>query len=186
VYNDKVASDHLRLDNLKLDAKTEWFNSIEIDFNKIVNEMNEFDEDLDIQFDEVSKGFDKIFYYLPKGSMQIVIFSGSALDAFGLPIERFKALVKGEKVTDIEKDLITWAFDITVNVMGSIFEKSKKSKLKSYDNAISIDKEYLNQKLAKQTVLQIHNNIANVLQIPLKDLIVNRISKNKKLIFHAY
>ncbi len=180
VYNEKVASEHLKLDNLNAVAKNNWFNKIEIDFKKLLSEMNEFEEEFDIQIDEVSKQFDKIFYYLPKGSMQVVIFGGPALDAFGLPVERFEALVNGEKATDIEKDLIEWAFEVTLNVMDAYFSKSKNKKQKSMEEAVGIAMEYLDDDLSGKVVETIFNNITEAFKIPAEEITYPAKSKKKK------
>lgn len=168
VYNEKAASEHLKLDNLNPIAKDKWFNDIEIDFNGIITEMDEFDEEFDIQLGEVSKQFDKTFNYLPKGSMQIIIFSGPALDAYGLPLERYKALLQGENATDFEKDLIEWAFEVTLNIMDAYFSKSKNKKHKSLSEAVILAGEYLNPIQSEDVVKSIFNNISDAFNIPVK------------------
>ncbi len=168
VYNEKVASEHLKLDNLNAPAKNKWFNEIEIDFKKLLNEMNEFDEEFNFQLDEVSNQFDKIFNYLPKGSMNVFIFSGPALDAFGLPLERFEALVKGEKATEVEKDLIEWAFEVTLNIMDAYFSKSKSKKRKALEEAEIIAKEYIDPIQSENTVKTILRNVTEAFGIPPK------------------
>jgi len=180
VYNAKIASEHLRLDNLKLDAKAAWFNSIEINFDRPINDMNEFDEDFDIQLDEVSKEFDKVFNYLPEGSMQVVIFSGPALDMFGLPVERFEALVIGEKATDVEKDLIEWAFEVTLNVMDAVFSKSKNKKQKSLREAVIIATEFLDTNQSEKVVKTIFENVTDAFKIPAKEIAHPVKGKRKK------
>lgn len=179
-YNDIVASEHLKLDNLDPAAKNQWFNQIEIDFSKIINEINEFDEEFDLQLDYVSEEFDEKFSFLPKGSMHVVVFSGPALDAFGLPIERFEALVKGEKVTEVEKDLIEWAFEVTLNVMDAVFSKSKKIKRNKLMHAIGIALEFLDHDTSEKVVQAIFHNILDAFNIPNKEIAKPVKAKRKK------
>jgi hypothetical protein len=179
-YNDIVAPEHLKLDNLNPVAKNQWFNQIEIDFSKIINEINEFDEEFDLQLDYVSKEFDEKFSFLPKGSMHIFVFSGPALDAFGLPIERFETLVKGEKATEVEKDLIEWAFEVTLNVMDAVFSKSKKIKRNKLMHAIGIALEFLDNDTSEKVVQAIFHNILDTFNIPNKEIAKPVKAKRKK------
>lgn len=162
-YNAEVASEHLKLDNLNSIAINSWFNQIDIDFGKIINQMKEFEEVFEQELDQVFNEFDRIFYYLPEGSMQVVIFSGPALDAFGLPIERFQNLSKGETATEFEKDLITWAFELTLSVMDAFFTRSRHKRQNELENAVSIGIEYLDRDLSKKVVQEIFKNISETL-----------------------
>jgi transposase len=180
VYNEKVASEHLKLDNLNPIAKNKWFNDIEIDFKGIITKMDEFDEEFVIQFGEVSKQFDKIFDYLPEDSMQVVIFSGPALDAYGLSFERFEALLQGENATDFERDLIEWAFEVTLNVMDAYFSNSINKKHKSLSEAVILSEEYLNPIESEDVVKSIFNNISDAFNIPVKKVTSPAKRKKKK------
>lgn len=180
VYNEKVASEHLKLDNLNALAKNKWFNEIEIDFKKLLNEMNEYEEEFNVQLDEVSNQFDKLFNFLPKGSMNVVIFSGPALDAFGLSLERFEALVKGEKVTEVEKDLIEWAFEVTLNIMDAYFSKSKSKKRNTLKEAVILAEEYLDPIQSENAVKTILRNITDTFGDPAKEPKQGNRSKKKQ------
>ena len=180
VYNENVASEHLKLDNLNAQAKNKWFSEIDIDFKKLLNEMNEYEEEFNAQLDEVSNQFDKIFNFLPNGSMNVVIFSGPALDAFGLPLERFEALVKGEKPTEVEKDLIEWAFEVTLNIMDAYFSKSKSKKRNALKEAEILAEEYLDPVQSENVVKTILRNITDAFgDFAKKPKPINRSDKKK-------
>jgi hypothetical protein len=160
-YNSKIAGDHLRLDNLNRQAKAAWFNSIEIDFKHVVSDMiSEFEETFDDEFEKVTEQFYERFPFLPEGSMVVLIFVGPALEAYGLPFERFKALLLGEdECTEIEEDILLWAFDLTMSVMGSVFEYNKKTGEKFFNEALRIAQEELSREDSLMVVKKIEATI---------------------------
>ncbi len=177
-YNQKVASDHLRLDNLNNAAKTAWFNSIELDFRKEVTKaISEFEAVFENEFEKVTEHFYDIFPFLPDGSMEVLIFVGPALEAYGLPFERFKDLILGEPPTEIEEDIITWAFEVTFNVMGSLVERGKAKRKKILDDAIKIAGEELDKETAINVVQEICNAITETIG---KEPKKSRKKKNSK------
>jgi len=128
----------------------------------------------------VSKEFDERFSYLPKGSMPIFVFSGPALEAFGLSIERFEALIRGEKATEVEKDLIEWAFEVTLNVIDAFFSKSKKIKRNKLSYAIGIALEFLDHDTSEKVVQDIFHNISDAFNIFNKEIAKPVKAKRKK------
>ena len=102
VYNQKVASDHLRLGNLNEDAKIAWFNSIEVDFDGEVDDENELMDDIDpadLDLDMISEHYDDIFYFLPPDAWRVLILAGPAFEAIGLPLKRFKEIFADDPLT---------------------------------------------------------------------------------------
>lgn len=165
-YNEKIASDHLRLDNLNDHAKQKWFESIEIDFLKEEIDDVELPDDFefpDEALDEVSNQFDQIFYFLPEGAWRILLFAGPAFEAYGLPLKRFKKIFKGELLTEIEIDLFTWAYDLTLSVFNSISTKSKKKKIKFMEEAVETGMEFLSEDEIGKVIHEINDIILHIL-----------------------
>ncbi len=159
-YNEIIAPEHLKLDNLTLSAKTAWFNSIEVNYEEDYD--TRFIETINItgnKFENTENDNYDLFPFLEEGLLPLIIFTGPALRTYGLPIERFKKLLGGEEPTEIEEDLITWAVDIVFYVMGSIFEDTKKAKKESLNIAIEIAMEFLNEQDSKEVVNEIKAQI---------------------------
>jgi len=157
-YNATVADEHLKLTNLKREAKEKWFESIEIDFDDSIDNETSDSESIDqdnLHF--ILEHFHERFPFLPEDSIIAFPFVGPALEAYGLPAERFHTLLRGEdECTEIEEDLLIWAFELTLTVMESIFEESRKRKEKAFKEALSIAMEEFD----KEDALEIVNNIA--------------------------
>lgn len=142
-YNVTIADEHLKLTNLKREAKEKWFESIEIDFDQDdSDEISTFEDFTNDDFEKAADFFYERFPFLPDGSMVALLFVGPALDAYGLPAERFHSLLKGEdECTEFEEDLLSWAFELTLTVMESVFDESKKRREKAFKEALSIAME---------------------------------------------
>jgi len=179
-YNDKVASERLKLDNLNPIAKKNWFKSIEINYSKIISNQDDSFKDFDISIEEVSKNFNNIFDYLPKDSISVFIFCSPALEAFGMPFNRFQEIVEGAEQAEIEKEAIDWAFEVTVFTMDSALARSKTKKKKSYAMAVEAARDFLELEQAEAVVKNIYNNIAEDLEIPTKDLMPDKIIKKSE------
>ncbi len=163
-YDNKIASDHLRLNNLNKDAKINWFNSVHIDFtapdNDLLFEPEDFTEEEMLRINDY---FYERFPFLPEGSSAVLLFVGPALEAYGLPFERFQELMLGDDYcTEIEEDILTWAFELTLLVMGSVFERSKKKRENFYKEAVLIAEEELARKDAIKVVNEIASGIKNM------------------------
>lgn len=169
IYNKKVASEHLRLDNLNEKAKIEWFNSIEIDFNEPIEDKGEYEDAIsDDILEEINEHIDEIFSFLPPGSFNILIFAGPALEAIGMPLERFNKLISGEPPLDIEEDIISWAFYLTENVLFSLLEKNQTKSRKFLKNAVDIALDELNEEQTTDVIYQIQNSIIKELGLKIK------------------
>jgi len=165
VYNEKIAGEHLRLDNLNGSAKVAWFKSIDIDFNNIQDEKEEINDFSDEDFKDALETLDDRLNFLPKGSLGVLLFGLPLLNAYGFPFERFKSIILGESPKDFEQDLLDWMFDTTVSIMGSIFEKTKTERKKKYEDALDIAQDFLSESVAEQAVKEIHDNIKETEQI---------------------
>ncbi len=159
-YNQKIASNYLRLDNLNEAAKVSWFNSVEIDFE---NTLNQYLPVENIPFinketrDFISY-YNNLFPFLPEGAIIYLINAGPALEAYAYPMERFKKIIEGEETTEIEEDLLLWAYNIAFEVSQSYLEKNKVKKEKLLANSITIAEEELDEKTALNVVSQIYAN----------------------------
>lgn len=166
IWNGKIANDHDRLDNSDLTSKSAWFNSIKIDFGQtesyIPDTYEIHDNYNDGPFENLKdkksmEAFDDVFYFLPKGAFNLLIFAGPALEAYEYPVERFKELLNGDEPTEIEKDILTWAFDIVAEIMTGYFDAENIDD--HFWDAVSIAYEELDQKLAVEVVSEILMNI---------------------------
>ncbi|MCF7859522.1 MAG: hypothetical protein K9N07_09430 [Candidatus Cloacimonetes bacterium] len=159
IWNSKIADNHARLDNSDLSSKSAWFNSVEIDFSNKEFDLPEDAELTDIYDDIPLKdlkkidALDEIFYFLPKGAFNLLIFAGPALEAYEYPFERFKELLNGEKPTEIEEDILKWAFDLVVEILNGFFYPEDLEH--HFFEAVSIAEEELEQKLAVEVVSKI-------------------------------
>ncbi len=157
-YNITIADEHLKLTNLKREAKEKWFESIEIDFDDSIDiETSDFgslDQDM---LQDILNNFHERFPFLAEDSIIAFPFVGPALEAYGLPAERFYTLLRGEdECTEFEEDLLIWAFELTLTVMEYVFDKSKKRREKAFKEALSIAMEEFDEDVA----LEIVNDIA--------------------------
>jgi hypothetical protein len=176
-YNQKIASDHLRLDNLNEAAKTSWFNSVEIDFSAESavhsgrdgfapgeeNFTTSFMGTKDIpKIDKVTGDFISFYNdalpFLPEGAIIYLMFAGPALEAYGYPLDRFKKIIEGEEPTEIEEDLLLWAYDLSFSVAEAYLEKDKVEKDILIEYSISIAEEELDEKTALEVVAEIYGN----------------------------
>lgn len=167
-YNQFVAADTLRLDNLNSKAKAKWFNSIDIDFQHNVSDvMSDYDDNFDEEYENVSEFFAERFPFLPERAVSVLLFVGPAIEAYGLPFERFQELMLGDdECTEIEEDILLWAFDLTMGVMGSVFERSKAKKEKYYNQALAVAKEELSEREAEKVVKAIASAIRDFEKLP--------------------
>jgi hypothetical protein len=160
VYNQKIAPDHLRLDNLNEAAKASWFNSIEIEFGKPDSTYSPVKTPPAIS--KVTKNFISFYNdalpFLPEGAIMYLIFAGPALEAYGYPLDRFRKIIEGEKPTEIEEDLLLWAYDLSFSVAEACLEKDKVEKDLLIEYSISIAEEELDDETAKKVVEEIYSN----------------------------
>jgi hypothetical protein len=80
------------------------------------------------------------------------------LQAFGYPLERFQKIIEGEEPTEIEEDLLLWAYDLSFEISNAFLEKNKVEKEKLIDWAITIAEEELDDETALDVVAQIYAN----------------------------
>jgi len=155
-YNSQIASQHLRLDNSSTEAKTAWFNSVEIEFKNINNKVDQYSKEYDITLDRYDNQFD----FLPPGAITKLMFAGPALEAYGYNFQRFKEVLDGSPVSDIEKHILLWAYNLVSEVFLSYNSKNIKKKGHHIANATSICMEELDTNKADSVVQEIYSNIA--------------------------
>jgi hypothetical protein len=174
-YNVTIADEHLKLTNLNREAKEKWFESIEIDFNQDndddISEFEDYDE-----FEEATESFYERFPFLPEGSIVALLFVGPALEAYGMPFERFNTLLRGEdECTEIEEDLLIWAFDLTLTIMEAVAERNKKKKEKIFNEAFIIAQQELNKEDSRKVINAIVKDIKE-----FEGVFIEEEQKNKK------
>jgi hypothetical protein len=169
-YNQKIASDHLRLDNLNQAAKASWFNSIEIDFSAIGGLASGEEDSLvssrvtknipviNKETKEFISFYDDLLPFLPEGAIMYLMFAGPALEAYGFPFERLKKIIEGEEPTEIEEDLLLWAHDIVFGVVTAFHEKDRIKKEKFLAASVGLACEELDEKKALEVVTEIYAN----------------------------
>lgn len=160
-YDVDVADEHLKLTNLTREAKEKWFSSIEVDFYEDFNdEILEYEDSYDDELGEETEYFYERFPFLPDGSIVALLFVGPALEAYGMPFERFNTLLRGEdECTEIEENILFWAFDLTLTVIESVFEKNKKRKEKALNEAFDIAQEELNKEDSRRVIDAIEKSV---------------------------
>jgi hypothetical protein len=174
-YNVTIADEHLKLTNLNREAKEKWFESIEIDFDQDndddISEFEDYDE-----FEEATESFYERFPFLPEGSIVALLFVGPALEAYGMPFERFNTLLRGEdECTEIEEDLLIWAFDLTLTIMEAVAERNKKKKEKIFNEAFIIAQQELNKEDSRKVINAIVKDIKE-----FEGVFIEEEQKNKK------
>jgi hypothetical protein len=160
-WNNSIADKHAMLDNSDLTAKTSWFNSVNIDFKKSagMKTMPGTTKEIQEETKEMISHYNEIFPYLPEGAVLLLLFAGPAMEAYGYPLERFNKLVNGEEPTEIEIDLLRWAYDIALLSMSAFMEKIKSKKKKYLEKSIDIAAEELDKETALGVVHDIYENI---------------------------
>jgi hypothetical protein len=157
VWNSEIADQHERLDNTDLEAKTEWFNSVEIDFDldQQLQVTKSLWDGTDIDFMDMVEYYDELFPFLPKGAIVFLTFAGPAFEAYGYPIERYTKLFNGEEPTEIEKLLLYWAHNIAYGVMAFHIEKSASNR----ENIRSATLKIAEMELDPQTARKVFDDI---------------------------
>lgn len=159
IYNQEIAADHLRLDNLNEAGKVSWFNSVEIDFEKPVNNYPPAEN---FPINNVTKEFISFyndeFSFLPESAIMYLMFAGPALEAYGYPLERFKKIADGEEPTEIEKDILRWAYDLSFGISIAYLEKNEVKKEKFLDASFYLACEKLDNKTSAKVVEDIYAN----------------------------
>ena len=158
-YNKFIAPENDRLDNSGNEAKTAWFNSVEAEFGDIDKEIDSFGRKFNIEFNKAMDYYDNLFPFLPEKSMTVLIFAGPALEAYGLPLKRFTALLNGDKITEIEKGILLWAYNLSSMTMAGFRQKTKKIRDKFLQEALEIAMEELEEKISIDVVAKIYQNL---------------------------
>lgn len=161
-YNDKIASDHFRLDNLDKTAKISWFNSVEIDFHatEIQSVIPEGSSDLNILTSKLLSHFNELFPFLPDASILHLMNATPALKAIGYPVERFVELLDGKEPSIIEVEILEWAYEVAFETADSFLEKDEFTKDKKLFWAIRKAEKKLDEDTAAEVVSHIYNKIA--------------------------
>lgn len=179
VFEKRVAPDYLRLNNLNKEAKIDWFNSIEINFDEEIDRVNELIENFDptdFDLDIISEHYDKIFYFLPPASWQVLILASPAFEAVGFPLNRFKEIFSGEPLTKIEIDLFSWAYELTLCIIEAINEKSKKRMTEAIEDALAVGLEFLSEEETEEVIKKISDLFIKL----AKGKISDKTKKKKK------
>lgn len=64
-------------------------------------------------------------------------------------------------MTEMEKDLFTWAYDLTLSVIEAVIEKSKKKSRKAMEDAIAAGLEYLSEEETERVICDIRDFFVN-------------------------
>ena len=160
-YNKLIAPEHDRLDHSTNEAKAAWFNSIQINFLSYVSGSNSLDykSKLKETTPELLKLYDQIFPFLPPGNILFVLLAVPALEAYGYPYQRFSKLLDGENPSEIEKDILRWAYTITLYLMSAFIEKKEADKKKALSYALETANKELDEKTSKKVIDEINANI---------------------------
>ena len=170
-YNTLIAPKHDRLDNSTTETKTDWFNSVEINFQTTTANQTKNNETNGREaLKEMENYYEDLFPFLPEGAVFYLILAGPALEAYGYSIERFNEVIQGKTPTPIEEDLFLWAYNLTAEIMQAYLKK-KSAREKYIKSAIYIAETNLNEKTAIETVAKIFVNIEELF---------SKLNENKK------
>lgn len=160
-YSNLIAPGHERLDNSTIEAKATWFNSLQIDYSAKSYPTNSetYKSKIRTTSKEMVLFYDKIFPYLPPGSIIFLLFSGPALEAYGYPFLRFKKLMNAEKPTEIEKDILRWAYSVTMYLLAAYTEKTETEKNKFFAESLNVVQAELEPDVARKVIAEIYANI---------------------------
>lgn len=157
-YNEKIASDHLRLDNLSPDSKVKWFESVEIDWSLLQDEPDSEDMDDDLlpedeeEVEEMRRWFYKHFPSLPDNSFEIFFTSLPALKKAGIPSEKLVEILHGRKPNRYEEDMFYWGLALTSQIIYSQQVKGKAARIKAARKAMEIASQSLSKEDAEDVI----------------------------------
>lgn len=160
-YNKLISPEHDRLDNSITEAKASWFNSIQIDYpspasvSHTINYKNKLQE----TSLEAIELYDELFSFLPPGNFVFLLLAVPALEAYGYPFQRLSKLLDGETPSAIEKDILRWAYTITLYLMSAFIEKKETDKKKALSYAIEIVNKELDEISTQKVISEINANI---------------------------
>jgi hypothetical protein len=169
-WNDKISNKHNQLDNSTTEAKTAWFNSIDIDFPSLTTLVTDNKQKIRNATKSMINYYDNIFPFLPEGAVMYLLFAGPALEAYGYSLERFSKLLHGEKPTGIEKYILQWAYDVSFGIMLAYLAKNDSIKDKLLSNSLKL----LKKELDEQTAANVLSNIYSSIQENYKNLEKNK------------
>jgi len=183
VWNESITNEKEKLDSLDTSGKAAWFNSININFDQAINSEMPAGEIKDPKelVEEIEAYYDELFPFLPEGGFKFLIFAGPAFEAFGYPIERYKKLITGEeRPTEIEEDLLLWAYNLSFGVTAACKEKDKNKKNGLLLKTIEYAEEYLDKETAMDVTAEIYTEVKNSIDDLLKRTNRKKSHKNKR------
>lgn len=153
-WNEVVTHEQEKLDSLSTKEKTDWFNSIDIDFSKEPD--YQFPLLNDDQFDNEYYDMLTIYDTLDEEDILFVPFTFPFLLALGIPQNRLDHLFSSVvEPTDYEIDMMDWALAIVDILLDMEFEGTKADEKKEgIKIAIEIAKHNLDEDSAEKAVLE--------------------------------
>ena len=173
VYNNLIAPEHERLHHSTTEAKTAWFNTIHVNFSNTKYNYEKSQYTVENVIVNLLSPNDMMLSFLPKDASLIMMFAGPALDAYGLPFERFQSLAAGAEITANEKRMFRWVFDLTKCVSVAYSTRGKKLKEQFMAHAVRIAQQELNPESSAEVVSKIYQIIKEQLSI------MGKVSKKK-------
>ncbi len=171
-WNESVAPRSKELDTMTAAEKTEFFESIQINYNK------PFQSKIDIRMRgkpkkekvvgtakerEFLRTMDARFGFLPpSGGVKLLLFGTPALFAVGFRKERFQAIMKGDRPTREEEEQCEWAYDLVETILRATYEKGNPEEVEAMMEAMEIAREELDEQgavLVVQTIRQMIETI---------------------------
>lgn len=139
-----------RMESLNEDQRSEWFNSVEIDFEGPVPEIDlpEYDNPM---YTEMSKKLS----FLPPNGLSYLMLAFPFLDEVGITMENLAAVVNNTDVNEEDKLAFIWACGLGERIFrlsGSISENEFQ---KGFEGIITAASEKVTRKKAKKILIKI-------------------------------
>jgi hypothetical protein len=151
VWDDIVSQETEKLNTLDDAAKTEWFNSLEIEFDR---------EDTENRIPLIKDGSinpynleDRIFPDLSESQLDLIPYCWVVLEPIGYKYQRFKDIVAGVDPAEIEIELFRWSYEIVSYVNDSVRAKSRKMAEEIIYDAHGMACEKMDEGAADETIL---------------------------------
>jgi len=158
-WNKNIAPQKEKLDSYNPAQKTDWFNSVALDFENqtSLTETMEYDNNKLLPYLEDYDIY-SIYDCVDENDLIILPFTFPLLRAVGIKEERLDDLFdKKDEPTDYEEYIIEWAVEIGSAVGDGVIEEKEKGKTELYQIALTIAKEELNEKEADSAITDLKN-----------------------------
>lgn len=151
------------LDRMTPAEKSQWFESVEVDFLKPVEQpplprkrpkAPNKSRRVDHEIVRLTDGMWTHFGFLPSGraAMLVMTVGEPALSAVGVNNELMVQIMDGRKATDDEKERISWAWEVVNAIVRAKAFEGERNEIEGLRSALTIAKEKLGAKAASTMI----------------------------------